>query len=253
MIIFYYLWPVALLFGLCIGSFLNVCIYRIPIEMKVYEGRSICPCCRSGLHALDLIPVVSYLILRGKCRHCGCRISPVYPIVELLTGLLFVAAFYFYGLSLQTLLVWVLICVLVVASFIDIHTLEIPDGVSIWIVAIGVVSFFVPGLLWWQRLLGSLVAAFPLLIILLVSKGNAMGMGDIKLMAAVGLILGYKLSLFALFSATIFGAVIGLLLILLKKKGKRDEMPFVPMLSFGVLFALFFGNNIISWYLSLLH
>jgi prepilin signal peptidase PulO-like enzyme (type II secretory pathway) len=252
MTIFYYFWPIALLFGLCIGSFLNVCVYRIPIGMKVYEGRSICPCCRSGLHALDLIPVVSYIILRGKCRHCGCHISPIYPIVELLTGLLFVAAFYFYGLSLQTLLVWVLSSVLVVASFIDIHTLEIPDGVSLWIAAVGIASFFVPDLVWWQRLLGSLVAASPLLIILLVSKGNAMGMGDIKLMAAVGLILGYKLSLFALFSATVFGAVIGLLLIILKKKGKRDEIPFVPMLSFGILFALFFGNDIISWYLSLL-
>lgn len=253
MTIFYYFWPIVLLFGLCIGSFLNVCIYRIPVKMKVYEGRSICPYCRSQLTALDLIPVFSYIFLRGKCRHCGCRISPIYLIVELLTALLFVAAFYFFSVSLQTLLVWMLISVLIVASFIDIHTLEIPDGVSLWIGAIGIVSFFIPDILWWQRLIGALVASSPLLIILLISKGNAMGMGDIKLMAAVGLILGYKLSIFALLAASIFGAVIGLLLIALKKKGKKDEIPFVPMLSFGILFALFFGNDIIAWYISLLH
>ena len=252
MIYFQIFWPIVLLFGVCIGSFLNVCIYRIPENMSVADGCSICPVCRRRLKAIDLIPVFSFIFLGGKCRYCKCRISFIYPTVELLTAGIFLLTFYLFGIKLYTLLIWVLASVLIVASFIDIHTLEIPDGVSLWIAAIGAISFFVPNLLWWERLLGSLTAAAPLLIILLVSKGNAMGMGDIKFMAAAGLILGYKLSLFALLSAVIFGGLIGGFLLLFKKKGRKDEIAFVPMLSFGILFAVFFGNHIISWYMSVI-
>jgi leader peptidase (prepilin peptidase)/N-methyltransferase len=243
----------SLIIGIIIGSFLNVCIYRIPKKIKVYDGFSVCPVCNTRLRPADLVPVVSYFILKRKCRYCKCRISPIYPVVELLTGLLFAAAFIFYGICLNTLIIWVLSSVLTVASFIDINSLEIPDGVSLWVAALGIISFFAPGLPWWERILGMFAASLPLFIIFLISKGGAMGMGDIKLMSAAGLILGYKLSLFALFSAAVFGSIIGVILIASKKKGRKEAIPFVPMLSLGILFSLFFGNAIISWYISLFY
>lgn len=242
----------SFLFGICIGSFLNVCVYRIPNNIKVYDGYSFCPACNTRLRVFDLIPIISYFMLNRKCRYCSCKISPVYPTIELFTGLLFALAFYFYGISLNTLIVWVLISVLITASFMDIKSLEIPDGVSVWIAALGIISFFIPGILWWERILGIFAASLPLFIIFLLTKGNAMGMGDIKFMAAAGLLLGYKLALLSLFSSAIFGSVIGILLIALKKKGRKDPIPFVPMLSMGILFSLFFGSGIISWYISLL-
>ncbi len=241
----------SFILGICIGSFLNVCIYRIPNKIKVYDGYSFCPVCHARLKAFDLIPVISYFILNRKCRYCDCKISPIYPIVELSTGLLFALAFSLYGICLNTLIAWVLISVLIVASFLDIKSLEIPDGVSLWIAALGVISFFIPGLLWWERVLGIFAASLPLFIIFLITDGNAMGMGDIKFMAAAGLLLGYKLALLSLFSSAIFGSIIGILLIVSKKKGRKDPIPFVPMLSLGILFSLFFGNSVISWYVSL--
>jgi len=242
----------SLIFGIIIGSFLNVCIYRIPNKIKVYDGYSKCPVCSTRLKALDLIPILSFAALRAKCRYCGCKISFIYPVVEILSGILFALAFYIYGISFTTVIVWNIICVLIVASFIDIASLEIPDGASVWLAALGIVSFFIPGLYWWQRLLGAFAGSLPLFLIFLATKGSAMGMGDIKLMFAAGLILGYKNVLFALFCAVIFGSVIGIILIASKKKGKKDTVPFVPMLSFGILLSLFFGSNIIDWYISIL-
>jgi leader peptidase (prepilin peptidase)/N-methyltransferase len=252
MIEFIYFWPFALAIGLCIGSFLNVCIYRIPAGLSVAKGYSMCPACSSRLRAADLIPVFSYLALRGKCHHCGARISKIYIIVELLTGALFLLAFYVFGLSLHTLVAWIAISALITASFIDFYTMEIPDGVSIALAVAGALSFFIPDLPWWDRLLGVAAAAGPLLLIHIFSKGRAMGMGDVKLMAAAGLMLGVKLAFFSLFAAVIFGALLSIFLLGLKIKKGGDEIPFVPMLSFGIIFSMFLGTPIISWYLSLL-
>jgi leader peptidase (prepilin peptidase)/N-methyltransferase len=251
MIEFIYFWPFALAIGLCIGSFLNVCIYRIPAGLSIVKGHSICPACGVRLRAPDLVPVFSYLILRGKCRHCGKHISKIYILVELLTGALFLLAFYTFGLSLMTLVAWIAISALIAASFIDFYTMEIPDGTSIALAAAGVLSFFIPVLPWWDRLLGVAAAAGPLLLIHIFSKGRAMGMGDVKLMAAAGLILGVKLAFFSLFAAVIFGALLSIFLLGLKIKKGGDEIPFVPMLSFGIIFSMFMGTPILSWYLSL--
>lgn len=251
MIEFTYFWPFALVLGLCIGSFLNVLIYRIPAGLSVVRGHSMCPACSARLRAIDLVPVFSFLFLRGKCRHCGAPISNIYMIVELLTGALFLLAFYAFGISLQTLVAWIAVSSLITASFIDFHTMEIPDGVSVALAVAGVLSFFVPGLAWWDRLLGVAAAAGPLLLIHVFSKGRAMGMGDVKLMAAAGLILGIRLSFFALFAGVIFGAVLSLFLLGFKLKKGRDEIPFVPMLSFGIVFSMFLGEPIVSWYLSM--
>jgi len=252
MIGFMYFWPFALALGLVIGSFLNVCICRVPAGLSVAKGHSVCPACSARLRAIDLVPVFSYLFLRGKCRHCGAPISKIYITVELLTGALFLLAFYAFGISLQTLVVWIAVSALIVAAFIDLHTMEIPDGVSVALAVAGALSFFLPGMPWWDRLLGVAAAAGPLLLIHIFSKGRAMGMGDVKLMAAAGLVLGFRLSFFALFAAVIFGAVLSLFLLGLKIKKGRDEIPFVPMLSFGIIFSVFLGGPIVSWYLSLL-
>lgn len=252
MLEFFYFWPFALVLGLVIGSFLNVCICRIPIGQSVVRGGSYCPSCGSSLKPADLVPVLSYLFLRGKCRHCGEKISFQYPAVELLTGGLFVLSFYCFGLQPMTLIAWALACVLIVASGIDIHTFEIPDGASIAVLIIGIACFFIPGLFWWERLLGVLCAAGPLLLIVALSRGAAMGMGDVKLMAAAGLVLGWKLSFFALFAGVVFGGVVGAILMISRRRGRKDSIPFVPMLSAGILFSLLFGNAVIGWYVSLL-
>lgn len=252
MIEFKFFWPFALAFGLCIGSFLNVCIYRIPNKLSIARGSSMCPKCAAPLRPADLVPVFSFLFLRGRCRTCKAPISAVYPIVEILCGALFLFSFYLFGISIQTLVAWIAVSVLIVASFIDIRTMEIPDGVSVALAIAGILAFFIPGSVWWDRMLGIACAAGPLFLIHIFSKGAAMGMGDVKLMAAAGLILGVKLSFFALFSAVIFGAAVGAILLAAKIKGRRDEIAFVPMLCFGILFSVYCGNQIIDWYLTIL-
>ena len=153
----------------------------------------------------------------------------------------------------MTLIAWALISVLIVASMIDIAILEIPDGLSVAVAVIGAACFFIPDTLpWWDRLLGAACAGGPLLLIVLASRGNAMGLGDVKLMAAAGLILGWKLSLISLLAAVVIGAVAGGILLASKKKGRKDAIPFVPMLSAGVVCALFVGAPVLSWYASLL-
>ncbi len=245
-------WPVALLLGLVIGSFLNLCIYRIPLGKSVVRGGSFCPACKAALHPRDLVPVLSWITLGGKCRYCKASIRFLYPAIELLSAGLFLLGFAVFGLTLMTPVSWAVASVLIVASAIDIKTFEIPDGASIALLIIGIATFFLPGLLWWERLLGAACAAGPLLLIVLASRGTAMGMGDVKLMAAAGLILGWQLSLFALFAAVIIGAAVGLILMAARKKGKKDSIPFVPMLSAGIFLSLLFGNTVIGWYLSAL-
>ncbi len=252
MLAFSYFWPFALVLGLVIGSFLNVCICRMPVGQSVVAGRSYCPQCGHCLRPVDLVPVLSYLLLRGKCRDCKEKISVQYPLVELLSGGLFVLSFARFSLHPMTLVMWALVCVLIVASGIDIRTFEIPDGASIAILMIGIACFFLPGLLWWERLLGALCGAGPLLLIVLLSHGNGIGMGDVKLMAAAGLVLGWRLSLFALFAGVVIGGVIGAALMIARRKGRKDSIPFVPALSAGILCAALFGDALIGWYASLL-
>lgn len=252
MIYFQFFWPFALILGLCIGSFLNVCIYRIPIQMSIAKGSSICPTCNTPLKALDLIPVFSFLFLRGKCRHCKSKISIIYPVIELLCAALFVLSFYVFGMNVLTLFAWAFISVLIVASAIDIKTFELPNGISIFIAVLGILSFFFPYIMWWERLLGVAASSLPLLLIVLISKGNAMGMGDVKLMAAAGLLLGWKLGLLALFLSVLAGGIIGAILLLTKKRKGKDAIPFVPMLCIGTILAFLFGNTMLNWYFSLL-
>src|SRR5665648_43327 len=166
--------------GLLIGSFLNVCIYRIPENISVAKGFSFCPTCKNRIQPYDLIPVISYLFLKGSCRHCKSHISAKYPLVELLTGVLFILVYFQFGLTPYAGLTAILVSVLVAITFIDLKHQIIPDGLSLIIFASGIPAAFLSGLSPWEHVIGFFAVSVLLLIIAFLSNGG-MGGGDIKL------------------------------------------------------------------------
>lgn len=248
-------WLYAILsaaFGLVVGSFLNVVIYRLPVKGKFFEkSRSYCPKCGAELKWYHNIPVFSYVFLRGRCAFCKEKISPRYPLVELLNAGLWVANYFVFGPS-WNLLIWdVAVSALVAMAFVDIDTKEILYTFMIVIALCGAASFFVPQevpVVWWERLLGMAVVSVPMLILALITGG--MGGGDVKLYVAIGLLLGWKLTLVSALIAIVLGGIGAVLLIVLKKAKKGSEMPFGPYIALGVILAGYFGNDLIAWYLS---
>jgi leader peptidase (prepilin peptidase) / N-methyltransferase len=241
----------VVLMGLCIGSFLNVCIYRIPTGESIVSGRSHCTACGTIIRPYDLIPVFSYLILRGRCRACGQKISIRYPLVELLNAVLYLLLFFCFRLTPAFFLYSAFMSALIVSSAIDMNTTMIPDRMHVVIIVIGILAcFFSPDVIWYERIIGFFAASVPLFIAMLASRGG-MGFGDVKLMAAAGLMLGWKLILFSLFTASVVGAIFGIALILTKGKTMKTAITFGPFLAFGCFFALLFGNTLISAYLHL--
>lgn len=238
-------------FGLIIGSFLNVCIYRIPKKESVVTESSHCTRCNAKIKPYDLIPVFSYLILRGKCRNCGEKISGRYPLVELLNALLYLLCFWNNGFVLHIIPKLILCSVLIVISAIDMDTKEIPNGAVLIILICGIINILLdPELTWMQGLIGFFVASLPMLLIALVS-GGGMGGGDIKLMAAAGLFLGWENILTAFFISCLTAGVTGMILILTKKRGRKDKIPFGPFLALGIITAMFYGQEIINRYLQI--
>ncbi len=246
-------WIVAVfmcVFGVVIGSFLNVCIYRIPKNISVAKGRSICPGCNSTIKGYDNIPIFSFLFLRGKCRNCSCKISPRYPLVELLGGLTFLLVGYEFSLSYATLIYCIFASVLICVAFIDIDTQEIPDRFHLIILGLAIASFFlVPEILWYERLIGAVAVSVPMFVIALVTGG--MGMGDVKLMAVSGLLIGWQAILFGGILGAVLAAFIGVLLIATKRKSRKDKIAFGPYLAIALFVSALYGNEIINWYLSL--
>ena len=243
-------YPIIFIFGLAVGSFLNCVIYRLALP----RGRSFCPHCKHILSWQDLIPVLSFLILRGKCRYCQKKISWQYPLVELATGLLFVLIFWHLGFGFDLAFgFWILIsCFLIIIFVYDLKHFIIPD--KIIYPAIGVVFIYNvlrdPTSLMRSGLAAILAAGFFLSIVL-VSRGRWMGLGDVKLAFLMGLFLSFPNILIALFFAFLIGAIIGVGLILAKRKTLRSEVPFGPFLVTGTFFALFWGERIAQWYLDL--
>lgn len=242
------------LFGLLVGSFLNVCIYRIPLERTIIRGRSYCPSCEALIPWYLNIPLVSFLFLRGRCRNCGTKISPIYPIVELLSGILFVASFLAFGLSIPALLAALVFASLIVLSIIDYRIQIIPDGVVIFLFVLGLLNAFYHiyyfGAPWHLYAIGVLAASLPLLILGLLYE-DGIGGGDIKLMAAAGLFAGWKLALLSLFLGSLFGLFYAIALWLLKKNvNRKTAIPFGPFLSLGIFSSILVGNQLISLYLS---
>ncbi|MDM5330837.1 A24 family peptidase [Neobacillus sp. CF12] len=241
------------LYGLILGSFFNVVGLRIPEEKSIVTPRSACPSCGHQLKPYELIPVISYLFQKGKCRGCQSRISPIYPFFELLTGVLFVSAPLVIGWSGELVVALTLISMFIIIVVSDIHYMIIPDKILIWFAGIFLLErIFIPLTPWWNSLLGAATGFVLLLVIALVSKGG-MGFGDVKLYAVLGFVLGFKLVLLSFFFSTLFGAVIGGLALLFKIVKRKQPIPFGPFIAAGTLTAYYWGSELIDLYLQFLN
>lgn len=239
------------IYGLIFGSFFNVVGLRVPMKESIIKPRSHCPKCNHTLGPLELIPVVSYLIQGGKCRRCKAPVSPLYPVMELITGLLFAAAPLIIGWSYELIIAWTLISLLVIIFISDFKYMLIPDKILLVFAAIFLVErILLPLSPWWDSAAGAAVGFTLLLLIAIISKGG-MGGGDIKLFALIGFVLGVKLVLLSFFLATLFGALFGLIGMLLGKVKKGKPMPFGPYIALGTMAAYFYGHRLLEWYLYL--
>jgi leader peptidase (prepilin peptidase)/N-methyltransferase len=246
------IYALILIYGLIFGSFFNVVGLRIPLKKSIVTPSSACPTCGHKLTPYELIPVISYLIQGGKCRVCKSRISPIYPFIEGLTGILFVLAPYQVGWSWELIVAWSLISLFMIILVSDIHYMIIPDKILIVFAGIFLIERILwPLAPWWDSIIGALVGFLLLLVIALVSKGG-MGGGDIKLFALIGFVLGVKLVLLSFFLSTLFGAVIGGFALLLKIVKRRQPIPFGPYIVAETLSAYFGGPEIINLYLRFL-
>ena len=242
------LYSLIFVYGIVVGSFLNVCILRIPEGKTIVSDRSHCMTCGYQLRWYDLFPLFSYLFLRGKCRQCGQKISIQYPMIEALNGVLWVLSFLILGITWDTILVCLLISALLVLSIIDFRTYEIPFGINVCIFVLGVVRVFLHLEQWETYLIGVFAVSVVLLVIYLVTGGRGIGGGDVKLMAAAGLFLGWQLIIVAFFLGCFYGSVIHILR--MKISGEGRVLAMGPYLSLGIVTAVWFGPNMIAWYLS---
>lgn len=242
-----------LLYGCIFGSFFNVVGLRIPLKKSFVSPRSACPTCGHQLKAYELIPVVSYIIQGGKCRGCLSRISPIYPIFEMLTGILFATAPLVVGWSGELLVALTLVSMFMIITVSDIHYMLIPDKILVWFAGIFLLErIFWPLTPWWDSLLGAATGFILLLGIALITKGG-MGFGDVKLYALLGIVLGFKLVLLSFFLSTLYGAVIGGLALLFKIVKRRQPIPFGPFIAAGTLTAYYWGSEIIKLYINFLN
>jgi leader peptidase (prepilin peptidase) / N-methyltransferase len=243
----------AFTMGLCIGSFLNVCIYRLPAGKSIVRPPSACPACGYAIRWYENIPLLSYIFLRGRCRGCRATIALRYPIVELLTGLAALAVVSHFGIQLQSLIYFLFVAALILVTFIDIDHRIIPDSISLPGIPLGfAASFLLPNVGWTDSLIGILLGGGSLLVIAwgyqLIAGKEGMGGGDIKLLAMIGAFLGWKGVLFTIMGSSFIGTLVGLVLMLKARKGMKLAIPFGPFLSMGAVIYLFFGERIIAWY-----
>jgi leader peptidase (prepilin peptidase)/N-methyltransferase len=278
-LVYYYFCFIVFLFGACWGSFMNVCIYRIPEELSVVKPRSFCPKCKTPIPGYCNVPMLSYLFLGGKCKFCKAPISPRYFGVELLTALLFLMVWFklsllghgvHFGMTpalsiYQVLCYWVVVFGLVMGSFIDIDHYILPDRVTLGGILLGLIcsallpelhgvtshlnSFLISlgaacvgfGSLWLVAIVGKLIF-----------KKEAMGFGDVKLMGAIGAFFGFSSILFVLICASFIGSFFGIACILMKKKDLQSRIPFGPFLAIAVLIFMFWGPTLVDAYVRLL-
>ena len=252
----YYEIEIILIFvlGLIVGSFSNVCIYRVPRNESVIYPGSHCPKCHSNISPIDNIPLLSYILLKGRCRNCRSKISIQYPVVEFLTGLIYLIIYLIYGLSIQSLVYLILSSALIIIAFIDLNEQIVPDVISLPGIGVGLIlSFFVPYISFINSALGVVVGGGIILIIALVGsmifKKEAMGGGDVKLAAMIGAFLGWRYAIISLFLGFFLGALTGIILIMAKIKKREDAIPFGPFIALGSIITLLWGEQIISWYL----
>jgi len=237
------------LYGVVIGSFLNVLALRLPLKESVTLKRSHCMTCGHTLSWYELFPLFSYIFLGGKCRHCKSKISIQYPIVEGLNGIVYAVIFLVCGISVETILYCLCASALIALSIIDWRTHEIPIGFNIFILLLGLVRLITDLGNWSQYVIGLFAVSGFLYLLHLITKGRGIGGGDIKLMAATGLLLGWQLNIIAFLAGCILGSIIHLTIMAIKKVGR--ELAFGPYLSAGVFLAMIWGEQLVSWYLSM--
>ena len=244
---------ILFIFGSCIGSFLNVCIYRVPNSKSIVYPPSACPGCNTPIRFYDNIPIISFLLIRGKCRSCQAVISIRYPLVELMAGLFAVCAFLKFGLTIEALISYIFIASLIVITFIDIDHRIIPDAISLPGIPIGfAASFFSPVITYLESLIGILVGGGSLLLVAwvygLITHKEGMGGGDIKLLAMIGAFVGWQGVLLTIFLSSAIGTLCGLLVMIRSRKNMKLAIPFGPFLAMGAMIHIFFGNELIFWY-----
>lgn len=242
---------VVLILGLLIGSFLNVCIHRLPLNESIIAPRSRCAECRHPLRWWENIPLAGYLLLRGRCGYCGKPISFRYPLVEALNGAGYLLLVRQFGWGAETLIYAVLLSSLLVVTFIDLDHQIIPDRITLPGMAIGLAAsalILPPGFL--NALTGLLLGGILFYGVAMLSRGG-MGGGDIKLIAMIGAFLGWQQTLVTIFIGALSGSVIGLFLMVFWGKTRKYPVPFGPFLSLGALVSLFAGPALWTWYLKL--
>jgi len=254
-------WVVPFLFGLIYGSFLNVVVLRFDDWLSILTTRSRCPDCQTQLRWYDLIPVISYATLRGRCRYCEKPISGQYPLVEIVTGILLVAGYglvFHHSLEQVSAVTAYAFYVLAVGAMViifchDLYEMMVPDSVSYFLL----LSAFAFGWLFTGNLiatlLGGLTGILPIALLVYPSQGKWMGEGDIKLAAGLGMLVGYPSAIVFLFGAFLSGGAYGLLAVLFKKAGLKSAVPFAPFLILGALIALFYGPSLIHWYIGMIY
>ena len=244
------------LFGLMWGSFLNVVIYRLPEGKSLVRPRSSCPQCGAFIKPYDNVPVLSFLWLGGRCRSCRKRIPVRYPLVELLTVGVLILLYQTFGLTLHFFACALFASALLVLGFIDFSHQVLPDSITLpGLVLALAYSFFRPDLAWTQALLGAAVGGGMILLIIglyyVVRRREGMGLGDVTMMLLVGAFLGWRLAVLTLILAALSGALVGILLILFKKKGLQHALPFGSFLAPAAFVSLLWGERLVAWYIGL--
>jgi leader peptidase (prepilin peptidase)/N-methyltransferase len=243
--------------GSIVGSFLNVCIYRMPRNLSIISPSSRCRSCNTPIKAYDNIPILSYLLLGGRCRICTAKISFRYPLVEFLNASLYALLLWRFGLAWHTLIYGILCSALIVITLVDLDFQIIPDVITLPGIVIAFIagSFLMPDPFMRYSRLGFLASLIGFLAggglyyaIAILSKGG-MGGGDIKMMAMVGALMGWKSVILTTFLGSLTGAIVGIFLMIFKGKGRKTRIPFGPFLALGVLITLFFGQEIFHWYI----
>lgn len=239
------------LLGICIGSFLNVVIDRVPKDQSILYSRSCCDYCHKNLSPLDLVPVLSFILLKGRCRYCHKNLSPYYPLVELTTGIIFALNFLLFKDYYQLIFAQIVSASIIAIFFTDLKYGLIPDKITyttiifilLYSPLIRTQKIFLEDLI-----VASLIAIFFLCTVI-ITRGRGMGGGDVKYALLIGLILGWQKAILAIFLSFIIGGAFGLLLIMLKKKKFGQTIPFGPFLSFATYLSLVMGDKMISYYL----
>jgi len=245
---------ISIILGAMVGSFLNVCIYRLPKEESIIWPRSHCPTCKKMIRFYDNIPLISYLLLRGRCRYCKGPISLQYPLVEGITALSSLFLIIKFGPSLSYLFYFAFVAALIAITVIDLYHQIIPDGISLPGIGVGLLaSLVIPQITFFNSLMGILLGGGSLFLVATlyewIFKREGMGGGDVKLLAMIGAFLGWKAVILTILLSSLIGSTTGILIMILKGKDFKYAIPFGPFLSMGAVIALFYGENLIRWYL----